>query len=260
MLSVAQTIATTRVPCGSLAIFWLAQAGYVFVTSSGTILVIDAYLSNCVERLHGFKRLSLAPVSADELASEVAVDCVLSTHGHADHFDIDALPVLAQRPTTRFIGAPDCVPLYAQVGVSPERYTLLREGVPLSVGDVTLTGVAADHGDLAPDALGVLLTVDGIRVWHVGDSAYRLDLWGDLLASGVDIIMPPINGAYGNLNSEQAARLAGKVRARVAIPGHFWMFAEHDGNPAEFLRACADHAPNTRPVLLTPGERFMYTR
>lgn len=120
--------------------------------------------------------------------------------------------------------------------------------------------MAADHGDLAPDALGVLLSVDGIRVWHVGDSAYRPDLWPDLLATGVDIILPPINGAYGNLNGEQAARLAGKARARVAIPGHYWMFAEHNGNPAEFLRACADHAPHTRPMLLTPGERYVYTR
>jgi len=130
----------------------------------------------------------------------------------------------------------------------------------VTVRDVTLTGVAADHGDLAPEALGVLLTVDGLRVWHVGDTAYRPDLWRDLLAAGVDIILPPINGAFGNLNGEQAARLAGQARARVAIPCHFWMFAEHNGNPAEFLRACSIYAPNVKPVLLTPGERFVYTR
>lgn len=119
MLSVAQTIATTRVPRGSLALFWLAQAGYILVSSAGTVVVVDAYLSDCVERLHGFKRLSLAPVTAEELLNEVAVDGVVSTHSHADHFDIDTIPVLAQRPTTRFVGAPDCVPLYAQVGVPP---------------------------------------------------------------------------------------------------------------------------------------------
>jgi len=256
MSHVAQTIATTRVERGSLALFWLAQAGFAFVTSSGTVIVIDAYLSDCVERLHGFKRLMPAPVEADELAA----DCVVSTHCHADHFDVDAIPVLARRAGTRFVGAPDCVALYEQVGVPSERYTVLRKGASVTVRDVTLTGIAADHGDLAPEALGVLLTVDGIRVWHVGDTAYRPDLWGDVLAAGVDIILPPINGAFGNLNGEQAARLAGEARAHVAIPCHFWMFPEHNGNPAEFLRACPAYAPNVKPVLLTPGERFVYAR
>ncbi|NLG28674.1 MAG: MBL fold metallo-hydrolase, partial [Chloroflexi bacterium] len=235
MPSVAQTIAATHVPRGALAIYWLAQAGYAFVTSSGRVLLIDVYLSHCVERLHGFRRLSAAPVSAEELVRDVAVDCVISTHSHADHLDIDTLPVLAQRTTTRFVGAPDCVQLYAQLGIAPERYSVLRRGETLTFGDVALTGVAADHGDLAPDALGVLLTVDGIRLWHVGDTAFRPELWSDLLATGVDVILPPINGAFGNLNGEQAARLAALSRARVAIPGHFWMFAEHNGNPAEFL-------------------------
>lgn len=260
MSSVAHTIATTRVPRGALAIYWLAQAGYALVTSSGRVLLIDVYLSDCVERLHGFRRLSAAPVSPEELVHEVVVDCVISTHSHADHLDIDALPVLAQRTTTHFVGASDCAPLYAQLGIAPERYSILQRGETLMFGGVALTGVAADHGDLAPDALGVLLTVDGIRVWHVGDTAFRPDLWADLLETGVDVILPPINGTFGNLNGEQAARLAGLAGARVALPGHFWMFAEHNGDPAEFLRACATLAPETQPVLLTPGKRFVYSR
>jgi hypothetical protein len=38
------------------------------------------------------------------------------------------------------------------------------------------------------------------------------------------------------------------------------MFAEHNGNPAEFLRACPIHAPGAKAVLLTPGQRYIYTR
>lgn len=260
MSTCARRIAETRVAPGSIAIFWLAQAGYALVTSSGTVIVIDAYLSDCVERLNGFKRLMPAPLCADELASDVSVDCVVSTHSHADHLDVDSIPVLAQRESTRFIGAPDCAALYSQLGISPERCTILHKGETVRVRDVAITGIDADHGELAPEALGVLLTVDGLRVWHVGDTAFRPDLWTDVLAAGVDIILPPINGAFGNLNGEQAARLAGLARARVAIPAHFWMFAEHNGNPAEFLRACAAYAPDVRPVLLTPGERYVYTR
>ena len=51
-----------------------------------------SYLSDAVERLHGFKRLSLAPIAAEE----VRADLVVLTHEHADHLDPDAVPVIAR--------------------------------------------------------------------------------------------------------------------------------------------------------------------
>ncbi len=75
---------------------------------------------------------------------------------------------------------------------------------------------------------------------------------------GTDIIIPPINGAYGNLDAPAAARLAGLSGARIAIPCHFWMFAEHGGSPAQFLDACKELAPGTRPHLMSVGEMLLY--
>jgi L-ascorbate 6-phosphate lactonase len=57
----------------------------------------------------------------------------------------------------------------------------------------------------------------------------------------------------------EAARLAGDAGAKVAIPCHFWMFAEHGGNPAQFLEACKEHAPKVHPLLMSPGERFVFS-
>ena len=121
-----------------------------------------------------------------------------------------------------------------------DRYTIIHEGETLTYGDVRLTGVYADHGDLAPEALGVLVQSGDIKVWQVADTAYRPDKWQEIFAAGVDVIMPPINGAYGNLDGVEAAKLAHDARARVAIPCHFWMFAEHGGSPAQFLDACKE--------------------
>ena len=41
-----------RVKCreGSLALYWLCQAGFAFKTSAGQIVYIDPYLSDVVER------------------------------------------------------------------------------------------------------------------------------------------------------------------------------------------------------------------
>jgi L-ascorbate 6-phosphate lactonase len=277
MDDLARKIQETEVPADGLAIFWLAQAGFVYKTPAGTIIYVDPYLTDCVERLYGFKRIMATPITAEE----VEADWVVSTHGHEDHFDIDAIPVLARNPRTRFVGAPDCRAKYQAAGVPADRYLILEKGQTLEFGplkrtfrplkrtfrplkrtfrDFSLTGVYADHGELAPDALGIVLQAGGIKVWQVGDSAYRPDMWQELFQMGIDVLVPPINGAFGNLDGVTAAKLAHDCRARVAIPCHFWMFAEHNGDPAQFMEAMKRYAPEVKPLLLTQGELFVYQK
>jgi L-ascorbate 6-phosphate lactonase len=260
-MTLAKKIRETHVEGGSLAIFWLAQAGFVFKTPTDKIVYIDPYLTDSVHRqlshlLYGFKRMVLPPIAPEEVEADVLV----CTHSHEDHLDVDLIPVVARNRATHFVGAPDCAPKFAALGLAADRFTILRKGETLDFGDFRLTGVYADHGELAPDALGVLLRADGITVWQVGDTAYRPDKWQDVFRQGIDVILPPINGAFGNLNAVEAARLAGDAGAKVAIPCHFWMFAEHGGNPAQFLEACKEWAPEVKPLLLSPGELFVCTR
>jgi len=259
--NLAAQIRELRVEPGSLAIFWLAQAGFVYKTAGGTIVYVDAYLSDCVHRLladvgYGFKRIMPSPIAPEE----VEADVVVCTHSHADHFDYDAIPVLARNPGIRFVAAPDCGPEFDKLGVPADRYKIIHEGETVRHGDVSLTGVYADHGDLAPEALGVIVQSGDIKVWQVADTAYRPDKWQEIFSLGIDVVIPPINGAYGNLDGVQAARLAHDVRAKVAIPCHFWMFAEHGGSPAQFLDACKELAPEVRPHLMAQGELLVYRK
>ena len=191
---------------------------------------------------------------------EVEADYVISTHSHADHFDGDAMPRIAQNPRVHFIGAPDCRELYQAAGIPEDRFTILQLGETLELAGCKLTGVFADHGDLAPDALGLWMDFGGITVWQVGDSAYRPDKWQALFEKRVDVLLPPINGAYGNINEVDGARLAGDAHATVTIPCHFWMFPLHYGNPAGFLEACKQYAPDTKALLMTQGECFIYQK
>jgi L-ascorbate 6-phosphate lactonase len=250
----ARAIRDANVGPGSLAIFWLGQAGFCFKTPGGTTILVDPYLSDCVERLAGFKRMMPSPLQAEEAEAE----WVVSTHSHPDHLDVDAVPVLARDPRTRFVGSPDCAPVYEELGVPPTRYATLRVGEGVALGDAWLTAVYADHGALTPNALGFILHAGGARVWIVGDTAYRPERWDDIFRQRLDIIIPPINGAFGNLNAAEAARLAHDAHARIAIPCHFWMFVEHNGNPAEFLAACTARGSEVEPVLLPVGEMFIY--
>jgi L-ascorbate 6-phosphate lactonase len=246
---------------GSLAIFWIAQAGFVYKTPGSKVSYIDPYLSNYVNRtlghlFYGFKRITPTLIEPEEAEA----DLVACTHAHQDHFDADTIALLANSPRTRFAAAPDCQVEFEKLGIPPDKYTLLAPGKTLDCGEYRLTGIAADHGESTPDALGFLLQVGEIRVWQVGDTAYRPDLWQDLFHLGIDVIVPPINGAFGNLDGVQAARLAHDAGARVAIPCHFWTFAEHYGSPAQFMDACKELAPETQALLMSQGEGFVYRK
>ena len=246
---------------GSLAIFWISQAGFVYKTPNNKIIYIDPYLSNCVTRMlsdvaYGFKRLTLTPIESEE----VEADLVLCTHVHPDHFDFDAIPVMARKPGLHFGAAPDCREEFDKLGVPASKYTIFEPGMKVNYDGFSLTGVYADHGKETPHALGYLLQVGDIKVWHVGDTAYRPDMWQDIFEMGVDVVIPPINGAFGNLDGVAAAMLARDAGAKVVIPCHFWMFAEHGGSPAQFMDACKQYAPGARSLLMSQTECFVYRK
>jgi L-ascorbate 6-phosphate lactonase len=250
----AQSIASTQVESGSLAIFWLAQAGFAFKTSAGKVVYIDPYLSDVVERVFGFQRMMSSPIGAEE----VAADLVICTHEHLDHLDTEALPVMARNPRTHFAGPLECVKAFEKMGIAGERRHLLEEGGTADIAGIRVSGVYADHGDLAPDALGVVLDFGGIRVYHTGDTAYRPPKFGAAIAARPDVLLPCINGRYGNMNSEEAALLLRDTGAGLAIASHFWMFVEHGGDPALFLERCAQLAPGAQAIVLKPGACRIY--
>ncbi|MCX6872350.1 MAG: MBL fold metallo-hydrolase [Verrucomicrobia bacterium] len=254
MNSLVEEILTTEVPQASVRMWWLGQAGFVFKTPAGKIIYVDPYLSDAAERLHGFKRLSLAPMSA----GDVRTDLVVLTHEHTDHLDPDALPVIARNnPDCRFAGPSGCSEGLTQAGISPDRRILLQAHSSCDCGGVVIHAAPADHGDYSPSALALLLEMDGVRVLHTGDTSLRPGLLRPLIDMKPDVILPCINGGFGNMNHIDAARLVEQARPRYAIPCHFWTFAEQGGaDPAGFIHACKCFCPDVNAVLLRPAEGF----
>jgi L-ascorbate 6-phosphate lactonase len=256
MPNTAEAIACRTVAPGELAIYWLSQAGFAFKSSSGEVVYIDPYFSDVVERLIGFKRMMRCPIAAEQANA----DLVICTHEHLDHMDTDALPILGKNLTTRFAGPVECIHEFNKLGIPSNRCHLLEEGQTLTVGHVKISAVYADHGDLAPDALGVVVDLDGVRVYHTGDTAYRPMQFGPAIAMRPDVLIPCINGRFGNMDAHEAALLTGVVSPQVVIPSHFWMFVEQNGDPATFLEQCKALAPQTRAVLTKPGEEFLFVK
>lgn len=248
-------IRNKKVLKGELAIFYLGQAGFVFKTSRGKIIYIDPYLSDLCERLHGFKRLIPAPISA----YDVDADIVICTHEHADHLDIDSIPIISKNKNTKFIGPVECVKEFKKIGIRKNRIFLIKEGKRIKIDGLTITGIYADHGKLSKDAVGILLSVDGINLYYTGDTAYRPNRIIESLEIEPDIIIPVINGKFGNLNSKEAAQLVSKVKAKIAIPSHFGMFIEHNGDPVEFVKICKKFSPQVLVLIMKSTEVYIFS-
>ena len=254
MSSLANDISTAKVCEASVRLWWLGQAGFAFKTARGTLVYADPYLSDAVERLHGFKRLSLAPIAAED----VRADLVMLTHEHTDHLDPDALPVIARKNPACLFAAPiGCAEGLTQAGISPDRRILLQANSTHECGEVLIHTAPADHGDYSPSALALLLEFDGVRVMLTGDTSLRPGLFRPLIDLKPDVILPCINGVFGNMNHIDAARLVEQARPRYAVPCHFWTFAEQGGgDPAGFIHACKHFCPDVEALLLRPGEGF----
>jgi L-ascorbate 6-phosphate lactonase len=242
-------VLTTDVPCGSVGVFFLGQAGFILKKADGGLIAIDPYLSNCCERYFGFKRLM--PKILDP--GDLTFDQLLLSHAHYDHFDPDSIPVLMSNGKTELIGATDtekeCKRLHLENNV-----TYLSCGQTEKRNGMRVTGVPCDHGTLAPNALGLLVEIENKRIYYMGDTAYRTDLLENPILQNVDLLILPINGAFGNLNEEQAAHVVKTLNPKLAVPCHFWNFAEHGGNPGLFQKAMAEIAPENKYILMYQGE------
>lgn len=252
MNSFASQVATKTIPCGNLGVFFLGQAGFLFKTPKGKLIAIDPYLSNCCERYFGFKRLMPRILEPDELSLET----LLVSHAHYDHFDPDSVPIILSDEETALIGAKDIKAECERLGLS-KNITLLSCGDSAVRGELKVTGVPCDHGELAPDALGLLLEIGGQKIYYMGDTAYRPDYLENSALQEIDLLLLPINGKFGNLNEQEAAQVIKALNPKLAVPCHYWNFAEHGGNPGAFQEEMEKIAPNCPYLLMRQGEGIL---
>ncbi len=237
-----------------IAVKWLGQAGFLIKDHRGYSIAVDPYLTDSCERLVGFKRLTPSPVKPSQLKA----DLIIATHHHEDHLDMDAVPEMMDGTMAKLAGSQTAVKICMDAGIDRERLISLKSGESVNIDSIGIKAVFADHGDMAPDALGILLDISGIRIYITGDTGYTPDKMQDAIKSNPDILILPINGAYGNLDSAGAARLAGDTNAEIVIPCHFWTFKEHGGNPQEFAEMMENNGMGDRVRFLMQGEIFFF--
>ena len=199
----------------NLKIRWIGQSGYI-LSDGKTVICIDPYLSDVVNRVASRPRMVEAPIAPENLIA----DAVICTHNHIDHVDIDAIPHMNKSLT--FYAPTDCKETLSELGVT--KYMPFDEGTEYKIGDFTIGAVFADH---TVPAVGVTVEYGGTVMYFTGDTYYHKKLKN----VKCDILFVCINGKLGNMDVNDAIKLANEIKPTTAVPNHYGMFESNTEDP-----------------------------
>ena len=207
---------------------WLGQAGFLFRGSSGRVLMVDPYLSDHARSSHGIPRVMEAPIAAASLVPDV----LLITHPDVDHLDPPTVEEYASVTGPTLVAAPSTARIAREQHGWAGPCVDLAADAAAEVAGARVTATWTRHGTCeevrGPEVeVGFVLELDGLALWHLGDTEYDAQLHR-LRARDVDVLFLPINGTGGNMNAHEAALLAAQLKPGLAVPMHFGMWAwEH---------------------------------
>lgn len=266
-------IARTRPQSGQVAIWWLGQSGYVIKTAN-TVLCVDPYLSEHLTNKYANTekphiRMTRAPLRGADLRG---VRWLFSSHKHSDHLDPETMPALLQaNPDARLVLPQPIADHAVSLGIARDRLVPTRGDETLMLDGLTVHVIPSAHPDLDFDAatgypfVGFVFELDGLRIYHSGDTLAYDGLDARLKPYAVDIAFLPINGhpehlrllnVPPNMNADEALALAAASDMRLVIPHHYDMFTFNTADVSEFTQKAEAAAQPYR--VLRCGERFMW--
>jgi L-ascorbate metabolism protein UlaG (beta-lactamase superfamily) len=210
------------------------------------------WLGHACVLLEGSKKILIDPFVEGRSVLDTNPDLVAVTHGHDDH--LGETVALAKKT----------------IAISEIAKYLKSRGLPVEGmnigGTITIDGVSftmtpalhsscieeAGTGHCGGTAAGFVIGIDGIKVYHAGDTGLFSDmkLIGDLYHP--DVALLPIGGRYtmGTAEAMMAARFIG---ARLVIPIHYNTWDKIAADPHPFKRAI-EKTTDIRVTVLKPGE------
>jgi L-ascorbate 6-phosphate lactonase len=147
-----------------------------------------------------------------------------------------------------FVAPPETVDKLRGHGVPEEEIRMIWPNKAFEFGEINVRGTfAIPFGSDDMTHLGYIIKVKhGPTVYFTGDTRYHEVLARCVIAHKPDVLVTVIN-PFGNLDPEQAARLAKDIEAKAVIPCHYDMFPDNS-LPPRLLR--------TNMIVLGIGDRY----
>jgi L-ascorbate metabolism protein UlaG (beta-lactamase superfamily) len=240
---------------GAFSVTRIAHAS-VLLDFGNAMVLTDPWFSEKIHYHHG-EPLGIPLEQLPRLTAVVA------SHEHYDHFDIKTFAAYPDKAVPFFVG-PNMVDAAQAAG-----FTNVRELSPwesATVGPLTITAAPAAHK--VPEVTFVI-QANGSTVYFGADTLLIPEL--DELPKrfpSIQLALLAVNGlgVLGKqvvMNAEQAAELAARLGAEVAVPIHYrfhgsWftdsLILSYDGTPERFVTAVKTSAPSTAGIVLEPGQ------
>lgn len=169
------------------------------------------WLGHASFAVHGSRTVCFDPY---HITGSRKADLILVSHTHSDHFSPEDIARVAGEKSTLVISS-DAKPDY------PATVITMRPGDVIELMGLTVEAVPAynltkSYHPKANNWLGYIVTIDGMRLYHAGDTDFIPEMKG--LAADVGFI--PIGGTY-TMESRQAAEAVNAMRLGRAVPMHW---------------------------------------
>jgi len=217
-------------------------------STSATVYIDPSYLAHFYER-HP-TRIEYSP--RDGLPEQLEQgDLILITHGDGDHMNPATLArlrgeetvVVAPEPCAQALGA------FVRPVAEGDELTLLGIGVQVVPAYNTPQGRSTDKHHVRGESVGYVLTVEGKRIYHAGDTDVIAEM-GDL--GELDVALLPIGATY-TMDIDEAIEAAEIIRPKLAVPMHTRAIAD----PHEFVRKIQKRLPQVKAIAPGIGEPFV---
>ncbi len=200
------------------------------------------------------------PVASHTVDQIPRISAILVSHGHGDHLG-DAVTI-ARRDNAPVVATYELATLCQQQGAEA---VAMNIGGRFDLGWGAVKLVQAWHSSSFQDKesfvytgmpTGILLTLEGKTVYHLGDTCLFSDLELISRRNGpIDVALVPI-GDHFTMGIDDAIEACRLIHPRVVIPMHFNTFPPITQDPAVFAKGAMEQG--VKPVILKPGESMEF--
>lgn len=211
------------------------------------------WLGHSAVRIRGSRVVIIDPFLTGNPAAKTSAenikeaDIVIVTHDHADHKG-DAF-VIAKKTGAIVVGIHEVAIQAMNAGLPAEGMNI---GGTIEVKGVKIHMVTALHSAEKGNAAGVVVEMDGKRLYHAGDTGltYDMKLVGEFFSPDLSFI--PIGDRY-TMGVASAAKAVEFTQTKKVIPIHYGTFPVVDADPEEFRKQVGGRA---EVVILKPGGTY----
>jgi len=196
------------------------------------------------------------------------LDVVIVSHGHYDHYDMDAFKEYADKNIVMFVKK-GIASVATAAGFT--NVTELDHWDVAHIDDIIITATPAKH--MIPE--NTYIIQQGTSTIFFGADSLLIPEFTQIAEKfpSIDLAFLPVNGLTIRpllnkqvvMTAQEAAHLCTILKPKIAIPIHYaftggkirdWLLLKYRGTAQEFAQSVQKNAPYTQVKILEPGQLF----